>query len=304
MPLILSNRFVNGSVADAVPVDGNDQTIQAYINNEVITADGLTQMRAPLLLRNGDPTQPNHAANKDYVDAQMPIGTMLMWPAPSAPAGGKWHLCDGGALATATYAILFGLIGVKYGGSGGSFLLPNMQGRFPIGLDTTKAAFDTVGEAGGTFTVPVPDHHHHMAHDHGSFASTVNSVDHTHSVNPASLTTTSVGAHDHDISWVQDLAHAGGDGARLVGYVGSGLHAATSTEPAHTHTVDIPATTSTVNSVDHTHTIDVPNYPSGAAGSAPAAVGNTSAVASYTGVTVGNNMIQPYLTVNFIIRII
>jgi len=302
MPLILTNRFINGEVADAVPVDGNDQAIQSYINSEVITADGLTQMRAPLLLRSGDPTQPNHAANKDYVDAQMPIGTMLMWPAVVPPAGSKWHLCDGGALATSAYAILFGLLDYKYGGSGGSFLLPNLQGRFPIGFDATKTAFDVIGEAGGTFTVPVPAHAHDMPHEHGlSITTSVETSAHTHGISPTgTITTSSDGAHSHNSAYINhSLPTAGTEGVdrsmnAAPPYPTGYLQAGTDVQGAHTHTY---SGNTSVEQALHTHAVNgVTNAITAAA------TANNSAALTPTGVT--TTMVQPYLPVNFIIRII
>jgi len=299
MPLILPNDFVNGEIADAVPVQNNYDLIQGYINSEVITADGLTQMKAPLLLRAGDPTQPNHAAGKDYVDAQMPIGTMLMWPAALPPSGTKWRLCDGGALSTGTYATLFGLLAYRYGGSGGSFLLPNLKGRFPIGLDGSKAAFDTVGEAGGTFTVPVPPHGHSMPHTHPM--PHTHEMPHIHNVDPASILTTGAGNHAHDL----ELGTNSTPGTTARPMAGSSAGSTTdlapglmTAVPSHQHSVNIP---STATGQPDDATTDASSAANTGASSAAETADNTAA---QTGTGIATTMIQPYLTVNFIIRVI
>lgn len=51
-----------------------------------------------------------------------------------------WLLCDGKSYpTTGTYANLFKAIGYTYGGSGGSFNVPNLGGYFVRGLDTRES---------------------------------------------------------------------------------------------------------------------------------------------------------------------
>lgn len=60
-----------------------------------------------------------------------PIGSILIWPKrDTIPA--SWLPCEGQALSATTYADLFAAIGYTYGGSEGTFLLPDMRGRSPI----------------------------------------------------------------------------------------------------------------------------------------------------------------------------
>ena len=61
----------------------------------------------------------------------VPIGTIMMWPNTTIPAG--FLLCDGSSISTTTYASLFAATGYSFGGSGGSFNLPNMVGRHVMG---------------------------------------------------------------------------------------------------------------------------------------------------------------------------
>ena len=83
----------------------------------------------------------------------VPPGTIVAYGGTVAPAGG-WLLCDGAAVSTATYAALFNAILYTYGGAGGTFNVPNLQQRFPMGkaISGTGAV---LGAAGGTI-----DHTH------------------------------------------------------------------------------------------------------------------------------------------------
>lgn len=71
-----------------------------------------------------------------------PTGIIVPYAGLTAPAQGvsttplPWLLCDGTPQSTTTYATLFSAIGYTYGGSGGSFNLPDMRGRMPMGAGT------------------------------------------------------------------------------------------------------------------------------------------------------------------------
>jgi len=300
--LILPYDIANNTPADAVPVEANYNVIADFINSQLINRDGRVAMEAPLLLKD-NPTAPNHAANKAYIDSFMPVGIIMPFGGTAAPAG-DWLLCDGSAKSTSTYAKLFNVVGYRYGGTGGNFNLPDMRGRFPIGQDPAQTEFDTTGKKGGSFTVPVPKHAHTMAHihpinhDHAAFDSANNKTDHVHSIahNHAAFNTSDAGAHNHDISYIQDLAHAGGDGARLANYDAAGLHTTTELEPVHHHSVDMPAFAgnSGVNTTDHVHSINIPAF-----------VGNSGAVSTPNTGTTGTDAVElqpPFVVVNYIIR--
>lgn len=67
-----------------------------------------------------------------------PTGTVLPFAGSTAPEG--WLICNGSSQSTTTYAKLFAVIGYTYGGTGGSFNLPDMQGVFPRGAGTNLTA--------------------------------------------------------------------------------------------------------------------------------------------------------------------
>jgi microcystin-dependent protein len=89
-----------------------------------------------------------------------------------------WILCDGRSLSTVTYSTLFSLIGYTYGGSGGTFYLPNSAGQ-TLGSAGGAYPFGTyTGTATNTLiTANLP------AHTHSGSTSTVGS--HTHNYNDA-----------------------------------------------------------------------------------------------------------------------
>jgi microcystin-dependent protein len=71
-------------------------------------------------------------------DLGVPIGTILPFAGSTAPFG--YLLCDGSEIERIKFSELFDVIGVTYNGSAalngvGTFRLPDMRGRFPLGRD-------------------------------------------------------------------------------------------------------------------------------------------------------------------------
>jgi microcystin-dependent protein len=93
-----------------------------------------------------------------------PVGTIIMFAGQTAPSG--YTFCNGASNATTgTYANLFAIIGYTYGGSGGTFRVPNLCDKFPKGITTpsnlTNALVGTT--TGGSYTIlstNLPDHTH------------------------------------------------------------------------------------------------------------------------------------------------
>lgn len=81
------------------------------------------------------PAASSEAATKGYVDARLPVGTILSYSAATAPTG--FLLCDGSAVSRTTYADLFALIASTAGQGDGSttFNVPDLRGRFLRGRD-------------------------------------------------------------------------------------------------------------------------------------------------------------------------
>jgi microcystin-dependent protein len=68
------------------------------------------------------------------VGAKVPSGAIMAFAMNSAPTG--WVAANGASVSTTTYAALFAAIGYTYGGSGGSFNLPDLRGYFVRGFGT------------------------------------------------------------------------------------------------------------------------------------------------------------------------
>jgi microcystin-dependent protein len=112
-------------------------------------------------------------------------GGILMWPTDAAPTG--FLICNGNALATATYPALFAAIGYTFGGSGSVFNLPNYTNRMPIGAGGTYALGATGGSATTSIsTTNIPGHTHSFSGSVGvSISGTTSDVSnlHSHGVN-------------------------------------------------------------------------------------------------------------------------
>lgn len=80
--------------------------------------------------------------------AIIPVGSIFPFVGGQAPSG--FALCNGQALDRAQFAELFRLIGVKYGTTSSSnFRVPDLSGRFLVGVGTGYA----LGDTGGSQTV-------------------------------------------------------------------------------------------------------------------------------------------------------
>lgn len=102
------------------------------------------------------------------------IGIVQQFAGMTAPEG--WLMCDGSAVSRTDYAALFAVIGTTYGTGDGSttFNLPDLQGRVPIGANSTYA----LGVPGGATTSTTGNHTltttEIPAHTHGQRALTGN----------------------------------------------------------------------------------------------------------------------------------
>lgn len=160
--------------------------------------------------------------------AVLPVGAILPFAGSSAPTG--YAICDGSSLLRSSYASLFTAIGTTYGAADGThFNLPDLRGRFPIGVGTSSAPGATahsLGQSGGeeTHTMlasEIAPHTHAIDHDHAAF------------------TTASGGSHSHTLNRSPNEGDSGVNlNAAGVGAVSSSGGTAGG---AHSHTVDVPA---------------------------------------------------------------
>lgn len=263
------------------------------------------------------------------IGATSPSGSVMAFAGSSVPSG--WLLCDGTAYSQTAYPALYAAIGSSYATSGGQsapasglFRVPILNGRVPVGYDTTQTEFDTLGETGGdkastaahTHTIT---HDHSIDHDHPAF-NTATAGTHSHSTN-FSLAADSNGNHDHGVSQTNLENHQHGVPARqtsstshthtgsatvaagmsgtdvvVVGYPPAYVFIGVDVLDNGTHGHSVSGTIN-VNAGEggHLHNIDIPAF-TGTSGASSA----VSTGASSVGATSGN--LQPYIVLNYIIK--
>ena len=210
----------------AIACDGTDCFDASEVARVAKAGDTMT---GPLVLP-GNPTLALQATPKQYVDARMPTGGIIMWSGSIASIPSGWNLCDG---------------------TNGT---PDLRDRFVVGAGSAYAVAATGGSTSSTTSS-------NGAHTHtGSTGSTALTTEqlpsHTHTG-----TTDDGGAHSHTFSSAQVSGQlntqAGGGSSAVVQLTGN-----TSQAPDHTHTFTSDATgggeghTHSISSDgDHTHTV-------------------------------------------------
>lgn len=136
----------------------------------------------------------NDGTNCDYCDPPE-VGSYLDLAVSAAPVWmtactvRPYLVCDGTSYSTNAYTALFQVIGTNFGGSGSSFNVPDLQGRYRIPIDGTGSritaagagfAGNVLGTSGGaqaqTLAVGQLPSHNHALTDPG----------HTHAITPSS----------------------------------------------------------------------------------------------------------------------
>lgn len=85
------------------------------------------------------------------------VGTIQMYAGSSAPTG--WAICDGSAVSRTTYSALFTAIGTTYGAGDGSttFNLPDLRARVPVGAGTGTLVLTFSSRSSNVITVTGAD---------------------------------------------------------------------------------------------------------------------------------------------------
>lgn len=103
------------------------------------------------------------------------LGQIMMAGFNFAPRG--YALCNGQTMSIQQNAALFALLGIRYGGNGTTnFVLPNLQGRTPVGQGPLPGGSTyTIGQPGGVENVTLTQAQM-PAHNHQLLASTQNAM--------------------------------------------------------------------------------------------------------------------------------
>jgi len=141
--------------------------IEDYHVNDIVNYQGSSYIRISDAYSTANPvTGVNFwdlmvSKGDDGSDADMPIGSIIMWAGAAAPDD-SWLLCDGTTYAVSgQYTPLYDLIGYTYGGiSPGNFGVPDMRSRFVAGRDVGDVNDDwatNLGDTGGESMVELGD---------------------------------------------------------------------------------------------------------------------------------------------------
>ncbi len=173
----------------------------------------------------GPPTQPQEAANKEYVDEAIPIGAIIMWSGSVVPP--RWALCNGGGVT------------------------PNLIDRFIMGSTTAN-----IGDTGGSPNSTLPAHTHTANHDHtGSSAGAgAHAADLSHG---HTGTIEESGNHVHTDQGGPTIIHTEGTPTNAIQAMGSASSHDTNSGGIHTHILTIDATALGFNFPNHTHGITI-----------------------------------------------
>lgn len=255
----------------------------------------------------------------------IPIGTIMQYAGLAAPQG--YLLCEGQALSKTDYAELYAIIGNYFGGTETEFYLPDLRERVPVGKNSAKTDY-ALGETGGTATVTLtieqmPSHthiqnsHNHTqsAHNHGLNSHTHSIPAHSHGLNnhTHSFSATTSNKELKGTFKAYNLAYSTLSASGIVSvstgetssYTGNSSNSRSngvfSINASHNHTVSGTtgaASGSTANSRALTS-----GAASGNTASVTATNNATTATNQETGGGNAHNNMQPYIVLNYIIKV-
>ena len=205
-------------------------------------------------------------------------GAIQMWGGASAP-NASWKICNGEAISRSTYSDLFAIIGVAYGGGDGSntFNIPNLESKIPMGKSGSYALASTGGAnevtPSGTISAITPA---------GSVATTIGGNTGGHAITQAQLPNLTLKTSEYVKIEEASLSPPNGDGL--------GLRGSSSGNGAAYNKADV-----LTGGSDQAHS----HSASGLTGSS--SFSGNAVTPTFSGAT--SSVIQPYLALNYIIRL-
>lgn len=101
----------------------------------------------------------------------VPTGAIFPYTSVIAPAG--YLVCDGQLLSQSSYSKLYAVVGSSYnlgGEPSGTFRIPNLTAKVPVGFNSLEAEFNPLGKYGGndthTLTISEMASHTHIQDPH------------------------------------------------------------------------------------------------------------------------------------------
>jgi|TARA_R100001509_G_C4815209_1_gene197805 microcystin-dependent protein len=195
----------------------------------------------------------------------IPTGTVVPWTDSTVATG--FLECNGAAVSRSTYSALFAVIGTTYGAGDGSstFNLPDLQDEVVVGKSNNKALAST----GGANTTPVAPA--------GNVSTNINVTGNVGgSTGNASLSTSQLASHSHSIP-TRSSPPNDGSPYKAAGQI-RGFDGPT------------PNTGSAGSGNAHSHNMSA-NFS-----------GSGNASSNFSGTTVNPSILQPYLTLIYIIK--
>jgi len=275
---VTTGKILDANVTTAKIADAN-VTLAKLANNSVNASKIVDGSIGTAELADGSVT----AAKLDagLTTQILPAGMIAPFAGTTAPSG--WLLCNGQAISRETYAGLFGIVSTTYGSGDGSttFNVPDMTGRVPV-CKSADAEFSDLGETGGVRSVTltsaesgIPSHGHTASSSPATTNITLTDPGHNHSINDP--------GHSHSINALQNTVGRGPGSSTFDKWVDSGASRGTNGSGTGI-SINGSGTGISFSDPQHSHPITVVN--------------NTAANA-----TNAHTNLQPYITLNYIIKI-
>ena len=152
-------------------IDDTTFTSDAIIGTTLAIASGKLKINSQGITSNEMGVGSVNPSATTFADSLLPSGAVMPFARSSAPSG--WLAADGSSISTGgANSALFAAIGYSYGGSGGSFNLPDLRGYFVRGSGTNSDSTAS-GAFGQKQASSLLDHTH-------SGVTSVESVGHAH----------------------------------------------------------------------------------------------------------------------------